>query len=240
MRSSSTATTTGTVDWRLAAEALAEEVKRVTALLRTVRNPTAPATGQWNLAEVAVHLAQAWVVVPGLAADDLSEVYAALPQLEARADGSLIGDVWDLGRVTTDGVKGETERDLKVLADHIDQRAGAFLAGLHDGRDQERHTWLVEGMTVALPTLIGHLLNETIVHGWDIARADGRRWTVSRAHAALVIDGFLIPVITSLGPRTMVDQNAAAGLRATFEVRVRGGGRHLFAFDDGALEVKKP
>ncbi|MDQ4031651.1 MAG: hypothetical protein M3332_05035 [Actinomycetota bacterium] len=55
-------------------DALRDEVRRVTTLLRSIRDPEAPAVGQWNLAEVAMHLSQAWVVVPGLARQDLSHL----------------------------------------------------------------------------------------------------------------------------------------------------------------------
>ncbi|MGH9165553.1 MAG: SCP2 sterol-binding domain-containing protein [Acidimicrobiales bacterium] len=98
----------------------------------------------------------------------------------------------------------------------------------------------MEGAQVSFSTLTFHLLNETVVHGWDIARGDGQRWDISAAHAALVLDGFIVPAIKALGPRDMVDQVQAAGLRATYEVRVKGGGRHVFVFDDGALTVEAP
>jgi len=227
-------------DWQLAAEALAEEVGRVTALLRSVRRPHAAALGQWDLAEVAMHLSQAWIVVPGLAADDLSGASDIVADGRVTASGSLIADVWDLAALTTTGVHTHTERDPAVLADRIDQRAHAFLDGLGQQSVAASHAWVVEGVTVTLPTLICHLLNETAVHGYDIARADARRWSIPARHAALVVDGFLVPVIAGLGPRSMVDQKAAAGLQATYEIHVRGGQRHQFVFDDGDLSVERP
>ncbi|MDP9441435.1 MAG: hypothetical protein M3P34_04490 [Actinomycetota bacterium] len=44
------------VDWGQAQDALRAEVSRVATLLRSARHPTAPAVGEWNLAEVAMHL----------------------------------------------------------------------------------------------------------------------------------------------------------------------------------------
>jgi len=227
-------------DWRLAADALSDQVARVTALLRSIRSPHAPALGQWDVAEVAMHLSQAWIVVPGLAADDLSSASDVLPDRELAPGASLIADVWDLSGVTTTGVRADAERNPAVLADRIDQRAHAFLDGLSAQSVDDSHAWLVEGVAVTLPTLICHLLNETVVHGYDIARADGRKWPIPTQHAAMIVDGFLVPVIAGLGPRSLVDQEAAAGLRATYEIHVRGGRRHVFVFDDGALSVERP
>lgn len=233
-------TTIASEDWRLAVDALADEVARVTALLRSIRDPGAPAVGRWSLAEVAMHLSQAWILVPGLAADDLSDTYEVLPQLEGTAGASLIEDIWDLREVTIAGVDADTERAPAVLADRIDHRARAFLQGVDAGTIDARHAWLVEGTSVPTITLVSHLLNETIVHGYDIARADGRKWPISRPHAALVLDGFVIPILSRLPPRAVVDQEAAAGLHTTFEIRIRGGGRYLFTFDDGELVIERP
>jgi hypothetical protein len=228
------------VDWRDAAAALADEVARVAALLRSVRDGSVPALGRWTLAEVAMHLSQAWIVVPGLARDDLSTAFELLPTLQGTAGASLIREMWELSDVTMSGVRADTERDLRVVADRIEERAGTFLGGLNPQSAQRHHAWLVEGVTVPLPTLICHLLNETIVHGSDIARADGRKWKISRPHAALVLDGFLVPVLSALPPRTMVNQRTAKGRRITYEIRVRGAQRHLFTFDDGELRIERP
>lgn len=223
------------VDWRTAARQLDAEVRRVTAMLRRVPDPSAPALGQWSVAEVAMHLSQAWIAVPSLAHQDLAEVRALLPNVGQR---SLIADIWALGELTTDGVDADPERDPAVLAGRIEQRAAAYLAAL-DGDPGERRAWLVEGTEVALVTLTCHLLNETLVHGWDIATASGMRWDLPAATAVTVLDGFLAPVMRELG-NALVDPVVAAGLRATYEVRVKGGGRHLFVFDDGDLTVEGP
>jgi len=228
------------LDWSGAQAALKVEVERVGHLLRSVRNPDAEAIGGWTAADVAMHLSQTWMAVPGLAAHDLSAVHEVVPELEGAAGASLIHELWDLGGVTQLAVRSDPERTLAVLADRIAERAEAYLAAIGEMSSDEPRPWLVEGTQVASSTLTFHLLNETIVHGWDIAHADGQRWTLDRSHAALAFDGFLVPVFQALGPRELVDQAAAAGLRATYEIRVRGGARHVFAFDDGELTVEAP
>lgn len=226
------------VAWELVRDALALEASRVTALLRSVGNPAAAAVGDWTLAEVAMHLTQAWIVVPGMAADDLSDVHALLPELAGTAGDSLISDVWELAGTTAAAVRADSERDPDVLAARLEAAARHFIASLGPETMGASHAWLVEGVQATGPTLLCHLLNETLVHGYDIARADGRRWPIPRGHAAMVLEGFLIPVLQGLDPRALVDQVSAAGFRATYELRIRGGGRHLFCFDDGALAIE--
>lgn len=228
------------VDWLAAQRALRHEVTRVTAHLRSVGDPGVPALGEWSVAEVAMHLSQSWLAVSGLVTEDLSGVYGLLPGLEGTAGASLISDVWDLSGVTTLGVESDPERDLGVLARRIEERADRFFEGLAGKRADEVRPWLVEGTTVSLPTLTCHLLNETVVHGFDIARAGVQPWVVEPASAALVLEGFLVPVLQALDPRALVDQERAGDVRATYEIRIRGGGRFLFVFHDGALTIEAP
>lgn len=227
---------TNPVDWAAARSALAEEVTRVSKLLRSVDDPHAAAVGQWNVVEVAVHLCQAFVIVPGLASADLTEALEFVPGLAQRGTGSLMGDIWDLGDLTVEGVRRERERDLHALAERVDASAAAFLADTAETAPDEARSWLVDGVTVDVPTLTCHLLNETVVHGYDIAVASGRRWRIDRGHAALVVDGFVFPLVDALG-NALVDASRAAGLRACYAVHVRGGGRHVMTFDDGTLTV---
>ncbi|MDQ3760746.1 MAG: SCP2 sterol-binding domain-containing protein [Actinomycetota bacterium] len=226
--------------WQQGLDALRDEIRRVTTLLRSVRNPEAHAVGQWNLGEVAMHLSQAWVAVPGLARRDLSRVHEVVPSLAGVAGDSLIQDMWDLGETTMLGVKSDSERDPKVLADRIEARAEEYFRECVGADPNAPRAWLVQGVTVRQSTLTYHLLNETVMHGGDIAHAAGRPWPIESAHAAMVIGRFLVPVFQALDPRAMVDPEKAAGLRATYDVRIRGGDRFYFIFNNGALTVEDP
>jgi len=46
--------------------------------------------------------------------------------------------------------------------------------------------------------------------------------------------------VASLLGRGLVDQEKAAGVHATYDIRLRGGGRAFFVFDDGFLTVEGP
>lgn len=228
------------VDWERGQDALRDEVRRVTTLLRSIRDPGVHAVGQWNLGELAMHLTQAWMVVPGLARRDLSPFHQVVPSLAGVAGDSLIRDMWDLADVTTLGVKSDPERDPGVLAERIEAQAEKYFSECVGADPDAPRPWLVKGVTVPQSTLTYHLLNETVTHGYDIARAAGRRWRIEPAHARLVLLSFIFPVIDALPPHTFVDQEKAAGLLACYELRIRGGGRFHFLFDDGGLRIEEP
>ena len=230
-------TRTAAVDWGAVQDRLRAEVRRTVELLRSVRDPDAPAVGEWSVAEVAMHLSQAWIVVPGLARRDLSRIYEVLPDIERAASDSFIADIWDLGHVTKAGVLSDRERDPKAIADRIEQRAEEFLAECAGRSPDEPHAWMVDGTTLPLAALACHLLNETVMHGADVARAELRPWRIDRRSAVLIVEGFLLPAMAALPPRALVDQERAAGVRATYQVKLRGGGAARLRFDDGALHV---
>jgi uncharacterized protein (TIGR03083 family) len=229
-----------TSEWIQARTALGEAVDRVTALLRTVTDTDAPALGDWNLGELAMHLSQVWLAVPGLARADLSELHEVLPGVAGTAGDSLVRDIWDLSETTNLGVRSDPERDPYVLADRIGTRAAQYLADMEGHAPEEPRAWLVQGADVTLQMLTCHLLSETITHGYDIARAAGRPWHIAPAHAAMVLNGFMVQVLRTVSPSAMVDPERAGDATATFELRIRDSATYHFVFDGGELQVEEP
>lgn len=203
--------------------ALADEAARVIVLLRSLSAPDrAPVVGRWDLAEVATHLSHTWLGLPGLARRDLSEVDALVPDRDA--GGAIVAGIDQLAAFTAQAVRADPERDLGVLAERIETRSAGYLAdcaaGLaHVGADRP---WLVPGITVPPSVITAHLLSETVVHGWDIARAAGRPWRIVPRHAALVVRGFMVPVLLAAGPRLLAGPDASAAF-GRYLLRVRGG-----------------
>lgn len=200
---------------------MASSGARVTALLRSVEHPGAPALGDWDLTDVAIHLSHALDGVTAM----------------ARGGGSTLTDLWGLGDLTRALVEGEETRDLQGIADRIDATVESFLALMESAHYDGLRAWLVEGIELPLSALTCHVLNELVMHGRDIALAEGVPWRIERRHAALVLTGFLFPSAGCLG-RVMVDQRAAAGVHASIDIRLRGGGRAVFRFADGDLVVE--
>ena len=196
--------------------------------------------GQWNLAEVAMHLSQVWMAVPGLARRDLSRVHEVMPSLAGVAGDSLIRDMWELADTTTLGVKSDPERDPGALADRIEARAEEYFSECVGADPDAARPWLVQGTTVRQSTLTYHLLNETVMHGYDIAHAAGRTWRIEPTHAAMVLGRFIIPVIQALDPQALVNRPKAANVQAVYDLRIRGGDRFHFIFDNGSIRVEEP
>lgn len=213
------------VDWPMARAALNEAAGRVAGLLRSGIDPAAPALGRWDVAELATHLSHAFDVVPALA---------------RQARTSPLTELWELGEITTGLVADDPERDLDALAGRIETRAAEFLRATAEGAATDPCPWLVQGSVLPLSVLTCHLLNEAVLHAYDIATAVGRQWSVDRAHAALIFQGFLLPVFQALDPRALVLQDRAAGVRAVYDIRLRGGVRFVLVFDDGAMTVEGP
>lgn len=210
----------GDVDWVAAQAAVTFESRRVADLIRSVARPQDPALGEWNVAKLATHLSN---VLDGITA-------------MANGGGGMLENIWDLSKLTAIMVDSDGPVELADVATRIEATA-ANLVGLMaaSGENGER-AWLVSGVSTTLSALTCQALNELVVHGRDLALAEGRPWPVERAHAALVVDGFLFPALASLG-RSMVNEDGAKGVKASLEVRVRGGGRACFNFDDGDMSI---
>ncbi len=227
-------------EWQQSQDALRDEVRRVTTLMRSIGDPGIPAVGQWNVAEVAMHLSLNWLLVLGQVRRDLSRYKAVVPSMAGVAGDSMIPDMWDNADLNALGLKADSERDLAVLADRIEQRADEYFGECAAHSPDEPRPWTVEGTTVPLSALTCNLLSETIMHGYDMAKAVGRKWRIEPTHAAMVVRQFFVPVMQTCDPRTFVNAEKAAGLQATYELRLRGGGWLNWVFDNGSLRVEEP
>lgn len=227
-------------EWQQGQTALRQEVDRVTSLLRSIQDSQAPALGQWNIGELAMHLSQAWLGIPAMARRNLAPIYEVLPDIAGTAGDSMMNDIWELGDLMLRAVEKDPERDLGVLADRIGAEADRYLADCAGADPNALNPWMVRGFTLPLSISTYHLLQETVVHGYDIARAAGRKWRVEPSHAAMVLGRFVFPVLKAAPSRMFVNGAKAAGVRATYDIRLRGGGRYYFVFDDGDFTVEEP
>jgi len=197
-------------EWQHSQDALRDEVRRVTILMRSISDPGVPAVGQWNIADVAMHLSQNWILVPGLARQDLSRYRAVVHGIAEVAGDSMIPDMWDNADMNALALTSDAERDLAVLADRIEERAEEYFGECAGHSPDEPRPWTVEGTTVPLSAL------------------------------AMVVRQFFVPVLQTCDPRTFVNAETAAGIQATYKVHLRGGGRLNFVFDDGSLRIEEP
>ena len=195
--------------------------RRTSTLIRSITDPEAPALGVWTKGQLAAHLTHVYEV-------DLDLLNQVPPPLD---------DLADLGELTQAKVRDEAVCDPPALADRVERAAAGFLAVARTMTGAEPRLW-VGGVKVTATALAGHILNESMVHGLDLA---GRRWKITQRDARLAFEGFICPMYRSLGrPEFAVNQARAAGVRATYDVRIRGGGRLFFTFENGGLVIEDP
>ena len=176
-----------------------------------------PAIGHWKVGDVACHVSHV------ITAD--TDALAGRPPPPTELTPAAVA-------VLTDALLADDpERNVGVLADRIEALLEHFLA-VSEAPVSEEVTWLGD---IRLPAsaVACHLLEELLVHGFDMATATNGAWTIAPAHAALAITGAAVPIVTAAGPMAFVDSEHARGFRARVEVRLRGHERFTFVFDDG-------
>jgi hypothetical protein len=207
--------------FRAGCEAIAVVVPRLTALIRAHRDFPGPVVGEWEIAELAAHISHV------LMGDTNAVVDGPLPDIKAPLSRRAVA------AMTASLLAHDPERDPGVLADRIDELAASFVA-VTPATDSV--TWLA-GMQLPASAVACHLLEELLLHGFDIAKAVGAPWPIEPAHAALVISGAVVPVLTA-EPRTFVNTDKARGFNARIEIRLRGYDKFVFVFTDGALTAE--
>jgi hypothetical protein len=189
------------------------------SFVRLVRESShdGPVIGHWGIGDVACHVSHVITADTAALAGRPPPTTELTPAAVAVLTDAMLAD--------------DPERDVGVLAHRIEALLPDFLA-VSDAPASEQVTWLGD---IRLPAsaVACHLLEELLVHGFDMATATNGAWTIAPAHAALAIVGAAVPIVTAAGPTAFVDPKRAQGFRARFDVRLRGHQRFTFVFDDG-------
>jgi hypothetical protein len=214
--------TTGGTTFSQACRAIEEVLPQLTQILRHNRGVTARAVGSWTLPEVACHFSHV------LEKDTDAVARRPIPYVELLP--AAVG-VW-----TNEMLAADPERDLGVLAERIEALGSAFLR-LEGTEPAELVTW-VGGTQIPASAVACHLLEELLVHGYDVAQAANAPWQIEPAHAALAITGAALPIIAA-SPPSWIRRGRDPREQARVEVRLRGHER--FVLDLGeTLTVEIP
>lgn len=194
-------------------EPLRRNGARLVDLVRTTSDLAAPVPGStWTVGETIAHVTAGF------------RNHAAM----ARGSGRPYRSV--------DSIAAENQEMLATVGDPSADALAAAVDDLADALEQypddEPFRWHA-GIEISRADEIGVTTGEAVVHGYDVARAVKAPWPISRDDAVVVLDAS-----TALAPH-FLDVEAAAQMRATFEIRVRGNGRYRFAFADGVLETSR-
>jgi len=196
-------------------ERVDEALVRFCDLLRQAPDGAAAVPGlTWTVGELGAHLvtgAQLWSRMlrgePSPIAS-LSEASAHTARMIAELDERDPGRLAEL-------LEQETRTTAAMLAAHSSDRPFPWHAGLE--------------LTMGQAEAIG--LGELLVHGFDLARALQRPWSISDDDARTVIYG-AARILPSL-----IDRERARGFEASFELRLRGGSPLSLRFEDQTLTV---
>jgi uncharacterized protein (TIGR03083 family) len=196
--------------------AVREVVPQLVSLLQNVPDAEATAVGTWTVGDVAAHLSHAFRFdIDALAGKPVPEAVVTTAGM-ADVNAKLLAD--------------DDVRDPVALADRILSLAKE----LDDVPTATSVEWL-QGIQLPPSVVAAHLLEECLIHGYDIAKATGRTWEIRRDHAVLAIESGVLPLIAAMPSTAFVDQRRGASFRARIEISLRGGGRTLLVFDEGSL-----
>jgi len=186
------------------------------AVLRSAADPDARAVGTWTMRDVGAHLASGIPLYTGI----------------VRGEGSTYTGLDRIAELNAAGIATITDRDCKTLADQIESAVAEFVTVVRTTPGDPKVAWHA-GILLPVSSVTAILLGEMLIHGHDIAQASRRPWVIAADHAGLVFRGSL-PILPYF-----VDRAAAAGVRASFDIRLRGkdNPRVCLAFDDGSVNV---
>jgi uncharacterized protein (TIGR03083 family) len=191
--------------------------RRLVGLLEAVPDPQAPTRGlAWTLGETSLHIAGG------------PARYADFARGRALPEPAI-----DLSPVSAQRMDADPERAPSVLARRLAAATHRYLAETAE-LPATHPVPFYGGLTIELAAQSAILLGEFVVHGDDVARSIGRPWPIEAAHARLIV-----AALTAVLPR-YVDRTSAAGLTATYEVRLRGGPSFQLRFDRGTATVGPP
>lgn len=182
------------------------------AMLRTGASETPIPHLEWNVGQLGKH------ILGGLRA--------------YRAAALESTEVW------TDFETGSEQnaRMLEAVPEQGTDAIAAVIPGaardLHDAwrsRGNDLITWS-GGLKMDTKTAAGVLISDLLIHGWDLSRALKRPWTIDRSDALDAIEASL-PLASNFVA------HEAAAFTGTYEIRFRGNGRRVLAFDRGSLTI---
>lgn len=194
----------------------ADQTHAFTGLLRRVQDPTLNAVGEWSIGEVATHVSHIFGMYPGLVAGESSPV----------VDHRTMSSDWQ--RMLNE----DPERDPRAVADRIEDALARFLDAVGSDNWTKPVSWH-GGVQVPVYSLASIFMNESGLHGWDVAHAVDEPWTIDAETARHIIWGHL-PFLPAF-----VNKEVVSGMSANFEVRVRGSVPIYFIVAGGEIEIQQ-
>ncbi len=222
--------TPAVTDQSAARAALLRAAERVARLLRPLRPEDMAVKvpgSEWTVEQVAAHLIEVGRMYTEAATGREGSGATYLPEV-----GPFQRRIAALNeRAIAEVLQGGTNR----LGDDILADVDAYLRAT-EGRAGESvisTPWFGPGDVKTLEALTGVLLGELVVHGYDMAKALRLPWPIDRADARAIV-ARVFPAMIPL----LADPEAIGRTRAAYDIWVRGGGRFVVRFENGAARTE--
>ncbi|WP_326557825.1 maleylpyruvate isomerase family mycothiol-dependent enzyme [Micromonospora sp. NBC_01796] len=174
--------------WQAARGALRDAGDRFVDLISGARGET-PVTPHWTVAQMTAHVAATARLYASMVEPD--PVPLPVPGLGERLQSTTVDTVADLNEVF---LAHFTERDLAVLGEQLRADIDHILRVTADRDHTAGIDWL-GGSYPPLAGILAHLVNELMIHGWDIARVRRVPWEIPPAYAGLYLDLFVMGML---------------------------------------------
>jgi uncharacterized protein (TIGR03083 family) len=147
------------------------------------------ATADWTVADSAAHVLVIALLYVALVNDEAETLQ--IPHLDEILATTNVDTVADLN---DHALKHFTERNPERLAAFLGDAVDAILEATRDTPPETTVRWLGDSR-VPVAGVVAHLVNELLVHGWDMARALRRPWSMPDDHAALYWELFFLGML---------------------------------------------
>ncbi|PSL51707.1 uncharacterized protein (TIGR03083 family) [Saccharothrix carnea] len=215
--------------WQDARDALTAATERFTRMLLDCRTPDRRTIGEWSVADTAAHVAIVARLDAGLIDGDPAPLDA--PELDRGWQEASLGGFARLNALTLEHFP---ERALDVVSNTLLDEVDLLLTRAKDVDPRELRPWL-GGAQLPAASHVAHQLNETLIHGLDIARALDVPWDISAHEAALTFDLFLMPMLGGRSGRLLAGGGNPG--RLTLEFRSKHTTPVVLTSDNGRLHV---
>ncbi len=151
--------------------------------------PDAKATADWTVADTAAHVASIATMYTSILAPQGGPV-----PVKPLAEAVLKVTVDTVADLNTMALRHFTNRDTESTTKGLRSDVDTILQ-LTEGTDHDRTVPWLGDSRVPIGGVLAHLVNELLVHGWDIARAVRAPWPMPAREAAPFFDLFVVGMI---------------------------------------------
>jgi len=213
------------IDYQSVRRSIGTNAERAAALLRSLPTTDTPIPdSEWTIAQAASHLVTSLDAYGGMATGRREPEQVSVTSGPAR-------DV--VAKLNDERIATVERRDGVSLADGLLETSRRFVDDTASIPGDTPFQWY-DGAKIDVASISAIMLGEIVLHTYDIAKAAGRAWPLDPRDAENIQLGSVKLVTHYVNPET------TRGVRASWEIRIRGGTRVALRLADGAATVEEP